>query len=71
MPWVEIKDEQVRMYWKCEEEECPEGNMEAVVDPSYYHENGTPMCGCDAEMYYQRTEIHGRELCIGLVLTSS
>ena len=56
--WKEIKDENVRMIWKCEETDCEEGNPEVDVSPTFYQDNGTPVCGCDCDMAYQRTEIN-------------
>ena len=52
-----VVDSDVQMTWKCEEEDCPEGNPEVTVYPTFYQDNGTPMCGCDSDMVYQYTEV--------------
>jgi len=57
MPWEKIDDNKVQSYWKCEEEDCTEGNMDAVIEPTWYQNNGTPVCGCGYDMMYQHTEI--------------
>jgi transcription elongation factor Elf1 len=38
---------------------CPDCNAEASVNPDYYQDNGTPVCGeCDLDMDYSHTEIN-------------
>ena len=56
MAWNTIADSKVRHIWKCEEEDCHEGNPEVDVSPDFYEENGEPCC-CDRVMTYQRTEV--------------
>lgn len=55
--WTTISDKMVRHIWA-----DPDGSNEVSVDPDYYGENGTPVCGhlSDFEgedMIYVRTEI--------------
>jgi hypothetical protein len=59
--WREVQDSQVRHVWA-----FPDGTNETTVDPSFYAENGTPICaGEEAEelgfdgddMIYVRTEV--------------
>ena len=54
--WKKIDDAKVRHVWQCTEDDCEEGNPEAVVGPDFYEENGEPSC-CDRPMTYLRTEI--------------
>lgn len=56
--WKTIKDSNVRHVWANEN-----GSGEITVDPSFYADNGTPVC-CDEksdfydqDMFYVRTEI--------------
>ena len=66
--FVEVKDSQVRMIWKCEacldgdslyqdEEHSGDENGEVAVSPDFYQDNGTPMCSCGEDMVYLRTEV--------------
>jgi len=58
MKWKKIPDNAVRHIWKkCDFDDCGEGPEIAVVSPSWYEENGTPMCGCGEDMEYSHTEI--------------
>ena len=51
--WKTIKDEKVLHFWKCE---CCGDTAE--VNPTFYAEAGTPMCGeCDDDMVYVKTQI--------------
>ena len=56
MKWKTISDSDVRHIW-CD----PDGENEIEIDPSWYADNGTPMCGegeYDGEdMHYVRTEV--------------
>lgn len=55
--WYRISDRSVRHVWKCENAHCEE-NTKVHVDPSFYQDNGTPVCtGCDEDMIYQYTEV--------------
>ena len=58
MPWEKIDDNKVQSYWKCEEEDCEDGNPTVEVGPDFYEENGEPTC-CDRVMNYQYTEMIG------------
>lgn len=55
--WKPIADSKVRHVWA-----CPDGTGEITVDPTFYADSGTPICGEDTEfdgedMIYVRTEI--------------
>ena len=50
--WNKIPDNRVRHIWFC----VYEPNSIAV-DPDWYEENGTPICGCGEDMVYSHTEI--------------
>lgn len=58
--WTTISDSKVRHVWA-----WPDGTHETTVDPTFYADSGTPICGDDAEeagfegddMIYVRTEI--------------
>jgi len=49
---VIIPDEEIVMVWECPE--CKEG---CRVDPTFYQDNGTPMCQCGDDMEYKHTII--------------
>lgn len=52
--WKTIDDSMVRHVWRCEE--CED---EVNIEPEWYQDNGTPMCGdCDDDMIYSHTEIN-------------
>lgn len=54
--WVEIADEDVRLVWVCNNDEC--GGEETIVSPSWHQDNGTPICDkCDRDMEFARTEV--------------
>lgn len=57
MTWQRIEDYKVQSYWKCEEEDCDMGNDDCNLSPTFYQENGTPVCSCGCDMVYQHTEI--------------
>jgi hypothetical protein len=59
--WTTIADSKVRHVWA-----WPDGSHEETVDPSFYADSGTPVCGGDdadeagfdgEDMIYVRTEI--------------
>ena len=51
--WTTIKDNKVILCWK-----CPECGDTAEVDPTFFQDSGTPMCGeCDTDMVYVKTQI--------------
>ena len=51
--WKEIDTCNVRHIYT-----CPDGKCDDVdVYPDYFFENGTPVCQCDKDMEYSRTEI--------------
>ena len=52
--WIAIDDTKIRNVWHCAE--C--GDRE-YVEPSWYQDNGTPVCAdCDEDMEYIGTEIN-------------
>ena len=54
--WKKIKDSDVIHIWgnTCDEPTC---ENEIAIPPTFYEENGTPMCACGEDMTYLRTEI--------------
>lgn len=56
--WTKIEDSKVQAVWK-----CPICGEVAVVEPTFYQGNGTPICGnvgseCEGDdMIYVRTEV--------------
>lgn len=57
--WVPINDRLVRHRWvhSDKDEKCS-GDKEVYVDPSYYADSGTPVCGeCGRDYEYAGTEI--------------
>ena len=57
LEWVTIPDEKVRHVWECKEEDCDSNNPVCKLSPTFYEKNGTPVCDCDRDMAYIRTEI--------------
>jgi hypothetical protein len=55
--WTKVEDDNVRAVWGCFEDDCDHGNPKTLVDPTFYQDNGEPVCACDADMCYIRTEI--------------
>ena len=58
-----ISDDKIQMIWKCqsisetEVEHSGDEKGEVAISPTFYEENGTPMCMCGDDMKYLRTEI--------------
>lgn len=53
LKWKNIRDEWVIHVWECLK--CGE---KAEVNPTFYADAGTPMCGdCDEDMVYVKTQI--------------
>jgi len=58
--WAEVADRDVRHVWRCSGgPDSPCGGRHTVrVRPSFYEENGEPLCTvCDDHMRYVRTEV--------------
>jgi hypothetical protein len=57
--WQDVEDKNIRHIWVCDNEKgCPTLNVEAIVGPEWYQNNGTPVCSeCDTDMTYQNTEV--------------
>ena len=51
-----VEDSRVHNVWMCTEKDC-ENEEETVVNPDWYQDNGTPVCECDIDMEYIRTDI--------------
>ena len=51
--WEKIDDDKVYHVWKCSNGKCED----EYVNPTFYQDNGTPVCECDDDMIYDRTEI--------------
>jgi hypothetical protein len=52
-----IDDNQVRHVWKCTAEQCEAHNPLAIIPPTFYQENGEPLCECGEIMEYQGTQV--------------
>jgi hypothetical protein len=58
MNWVKIADQNVRMIWACTDEDCEcNKEVETIIEPDWYQQNGTPICECGQDMDYLNTEI--------------
>lgn len=58
--WKVADDSSVRHVWACQDETCQRCGKEVTVEPSFYQENGEPICGeCGQDMRYLRTEVRG------------
>jgi len=57
--WVEVADAHVNQIWICSNEDCDEDEDNRIVgvDPTFYENNGTPICSCGCDMAYLRTEV--------------
>lgn len=56
--WKKVNDYKVRHRWVHPDVADCGGEKEVFVDPSFYAEAGTPVCGeCGADMVYAGTEI--------------
>lgn len=57
MAMVRVKDDMIEHIWKsrCD---CGDAVKECRLPPTYYDDNGTPVCGeCGEEFAYSHTEI--------------
>ena len=58
--WKKIADNKVRMIWACEVMACDAKDthgQECEIEPTFYQDNGIPVCECGCDMVYLRTEI--------------
>lgn len=56
--WVTIDGSNVRHVWACQDAGCGNKGKETTVEPGFYEQNGTPVCGdCGNDMEYLRTEM--------------
>jgi hypothetical protein len=53
--WIIVNDIDIVTVWKCPEDDC---DGMAEVGPGFFEESGTPMCACDRDMIYLRTEVN-------------
>ena len=60
---MKIEDRRVVCVWHCPNDKCRELGLDgrrevAFVNPSWYQDNGTPVChDCGADMVYSHTEV--------------
>ena len=52
-----VSDEHVQHIW-----ECKPCELAVTVPPTFYENNGTPLCDCGDDMTYVRTEVDITEL---------
>ena len=52
MVWKKIEDRHIRHTWR-----CPECKFEVMLPPTFYTDNGTPICDCGEDMEYSHSEI--------------
>jgi len=57
MKWVTTLDDNVRSIWRCEDEECECDKYDCIISPTFYQDNGTPLCECGQDMDYIETQI--------------
>jgi hypothetical protein len=56
--WIKIDDSRIRHVWvKDQSDDCGDTCHEVFLSPSFYQENGTPICMCGEDMVYSHTEI--------------
>ena len=55
--WFVVKDADILNVWECHNEDCnaPPAQRRAEVEPTFYEENGTPLCECGTDMSYVHT----------------
>jgi hypothetical protein len=56
--WKPIPDHEVLLIWKSGHCGC---DKTAEIPPTFFEENGTPLCDCGDDMIYVRTEIQTKE----------
>jgi hypothetical protein len=54
-----VPDNQVYSVWQCGWEDCDfiGGDRCVEISPDFYEQNGTPVCGCGADMEYMHTYV--------------
>jgi hypothetical protein len=52
-----VENRRVRHTWKCEADGCEATENEVTVYPTFYEDNGTPVCECGCDMKYAYTEV--------------
>ena len=60
MAWKKIEDAKVRHTWVSNPDccECEVNDTEPVlISPTFYQDNGEPICMCGTDMIYSHTEI--------------
>ena len=62
--WNTISDNNVRSIWKCTDEECDCPKETIQLSPTFYQDNGTPICDNGNDMAYIRTEVSINDLTI-------
>jgi hypothetical protein len=55
--WKAINDIDVRMIWRCNDEDCECEKYDCIIEPNWYKDNGTPVCMDGRDMDYLRTEV--------------
>jgi hypothetical protein len=55
--WKRINENNVRIIWRCTDEDCDCNKYDCIIDPSWHEDNGTPVCQVGQDMKYVRTEV--------------
>lgn len=56
--WEKIPDTCVQSVWKkAEDDDCGQGPETVTLPPTWYEENGTPICQCGQDMVYSHTAV--------------
>jgi hypothetical protein len=55
--FVVVPDSDILNVWECQYEYCnaPPKERRVEVDPTFYNDNGTPLCECGTDMSYVHT----------------
>ena len=54
--WKKIDDKNVLHVWeKADSDDCEENVGKVKIPPSWYENNGTPICDCGEDMAYSHT----------------
>lgn len=61
MPRKIIADNKIFHIWECKRLGCL-NDKETEIPPTFYQDNGTPICDCGDDMTYVRTEVEVRSV---------
>ena len=57
-----VPDNRVLHVWACPDEDCEQKDEPYEFSPTFYQENGTPVCSCGVDMTYRHTVVESEAL---------